>query len=134
MMLRGVRTACNYRKRGECSYRVQAFQTRINAERRGSIFLIGFFRVDPRQTFLRSHNRPSTPPPSLIFAYSGVGATRDGTCRTSGGPMSEVEGWSGRVDQPEEASTRRWHQWVRAVDAGAAPGVALLGFHLAGLE
>ena len=42
--------------------------------------------------------------------------------------MSEVEGWSGRVDQPEEASTRRWHQWVRAVDAGAAPGVALLGF------
>ena len=42
--------------------------------------------------------------------------------------MSELEGWSGRVDQPEDASTRRWHQWVRAVDAGAAPGVALLGF------
>lgn len=42
--------------------------------------------------------------------------------------MSELEGWSGRVDQPEDASTRRWHQWVRAVDADAAPGVALLGF------
>lgn len=39
-----------------------------------------------------------------------------------------VDGWSGRVDLPEDASTRRWHQWVRALDAGAAPGVALLGF------
>lgn len=42
--------------------------------------------------------------------------------------MSEKEGWSGRVDQPEDASTRRWHQWVRKFEAGAAPGVALLGF------
>lgn len=42
--------------------------------------------------------------------------------------MSEMEGWSGRVDLPEDASTRRWHQWVRPVKEGAAPGVALLGF------
>jgi len=39
-----------------------------------------------------------------------------------------LDGWSGRIDLPAEASTRRWHQWVRALDAGAAPGVALLGF------
>ena len=42
--------------------------------------------------------------------------------------MSAVDGWSGRVDLPEDASTRRWHQWVRAPHAGAAPGVAVLGF------
>ena len=42
--------------------------------------------------------------------------------------MSMVDGWSGRIDLPEDASTRRWHQWVRRPDAGAAPGVALLGF------
>ena len=39
-----------------------------------------------------------------------------------------VEGWAGRIDLPEDASTRRWHQWVRAPQAGAAPGIALLGF------
>ncbi|MBV2209920.1 MAG: formimidoylglutamase [Thermomonas sp.] len=39
-----------------------------------------------------------------------------------------LEGWSGRVDLPEDASTRRWHQWVRTPTQGAAPGVALLGF------
>ncbi len=39
-----------------------------------------------------------------------------------------VEGWSGRVDLPEEASTRRWHQWVRAPLPGSAAGVAVLGF------
>ena len=42
--------------------------------------------------------------------------------------MSAVDGWSGRVDLPEDASTRRWHQWVRPAEAGVAPGVALLGF------
>jgi formiminoglutamase len=42
--------------------------------------------------------------------------------------MSAVEGWSGRVDLPEDASTRRWHQWVRAPQVDGAPGVALLGF------
>ena len=42
--------------------------------------------------------------------------------------MSAVEGWSGRVDLPEDASTRRWHQWVRAPQADGAPGVAVLGF------
>ena len=39
-----------------------------------------------------------------------------------------LDGWSGRIDLPEDASTRRWHQWARAAEAGAAPGVALLGF------
>ncbi len=42
--------------------------------------------------------------------------------------MSTVDGWRGRVDLPEDASTRRWHQWVRPAVAGAAPGVAVLGF------
>ena len=42
--------------------------------------------------------------------------------------MSALEGWSGRVDLPEDASTRRWHQWVRAFTPQAAPGIALLGF------
>ncbi|MBN8717629.1 MAG: formimidoylglutamase [Stenotrophomonas sp.] len=41
---------------------------------------------------------------------------------------ASLEGWGGRVDLPEDASTRRWHQWVRAMAADAAPGVALLGF------
>ena len=39
-----------------------------------------------------------------------------------------VSGWSGRVDLPEGPDTRRWHQWVREPVAGAAPGVAVLGF------
>ena len=42
--------------------------------------------------------------------------------------MSAVVGWIGRVDLPEDASTRRWHQWVRAPQADSAPGVAVLGF------
>lgn len=42
--------------------------------------------------------------------------------------MTGIEGWSGRVDLPEDASTRRWHQWVRALTAQTAPGIALLGF------
>ena len=42
--------------------------------------------------------------------------------------MTAVEGWSGRIDLPEDASTRRWHQWVRTPLPGAAPGVAVLGF------
>ena len=39
-----------------------------------------------------------------------------------------MSGWSGRVDLPEGPATRRWHQWVREPAAGAAPGVAVLGF------
>ena len=39
-----------------------------------------------------------------------------------------MRGWSGRVDSPEGPATRRWHQWVREPAAGAAPGVAVLGF------
>lgn len=39
-----------------------------------------------------------------------------------------MQGWSGRVDLPEGPLTRRWHQWVRPLEAGAAPGVAVLGF------
>lgn len=39
-----------------------------------------------------------------------------------------VSGWSGRADLPEGPATRRWHQWVREPGAGAAPGVAVLGF------
>lgn len=42
--------------------------------------------------------------------------------------MSAIEGWSGRIDLPEDASTRRWHQWVRTPTAGCAPGIAVLGF------
>ncbi len=42
--------------------------------------------------------------------------------------MSAVEGWGGRVDLPEDAANRRWHQWVREASDGAPPGVALLGF------
>ena len=42
--------------------------------------------------------------------------------------MSAVEGWSGRIDLPEDAATRRWHQWVREPAPDAAPGVAVLGF------
>jgi formiminoglutamase len=36
--------------------------------------------------------------------------------------------WQGRVDADEGPRARRWHQEVRALAAGAAPGVALLGF------
>ena len=39
-----------------------------------------------------------------------------------------LDAWSGRIDLPEDASTRRWHQWVRLPEQNAAPGVALLGF------
>ena len=39
-----------------------------------------------------------------------------------------MNGWSGRIDLPEDASTRRWHQWAREPAAGGAPGVAVLGF------
>ena len=42
--------------------------------------------------------------------------------------MSAVDCWSGRVDLPIDASTLRWHQWVRAAEAANAPGVAVLGF------
>lgn len=39
-----------------------------------------------------------------------------------------MNGWSGRIDLPEGAATRRWHQWVREPVASAPPGVAVLGF------
>lgn len=39
-----------------------------------------------------------------------------------------MNGWKGRIDQPEGPATRRWHQWVREVTPDAAPGVAVLGF------
>ncbi|HEY1070350.1 MAG TPA: formimidoylglutamase [Thermomonas sp.] len=42
--------------------------------------------------------------------------------------MSGVDGWGGRIDLPEDASTRRWHQWVRVPRPDSAPGVAVLGF------
>jgi formiminoglutamase len=42
--------------------------------------------------------------------------------------MSGLDGWSGRIDLPEDASTRRWHQWVRVPRPDSAPGVAVLGF------
>lgn len=36
--------------------------------------------------------------------------------------------WQGRVDAAEGPRARRWHQEVRPLATGAAPGVALLGF------
>jgi len=39
-----------------------------------------------------------------------------------------MNGWKGRIDLPEGPATRRWHQWMREPVAGAAPGVAVLGF------
>ncbi len=42
--------------------------------------------------------------------------------------LQQLEGWQGRIDQPVDVSTRRWHQWVRAADSAITPGVALLGF------
>ncbi len=36
--------------------------------------------------------------------------------------------WQGRLDAEEGPRARRWHQEVRPLVAGAAPGVALLGF------
>jgi formiminoglutamase len=36
--------------------------------------------------------------------------------------------WQGRVDAEEGPRARRWHQEVRPLSAGAAPGAALLGF------
>ncbi|HOV95837.1 MAG TPA: formimidoylglutamase [Thermomonas sp.] len=39
-----------------------------------------------------------------------------------------IAGWRGRIDLPEDASTRRWHQAVQELVTEAAPGVAVLGF------
>src|SRR5690606_39172273 len=58
----------------------------------------------------------------------GAGYNARCTGRSVNMAGSGLDGWSGRVDQPEDASTRRWHQWVRTPEAGAASGVALLGF------
>jgi formiminoglutamase len=59
---------------------------------------------------------------------SWIGACHAVIVILAGQPMSAVDGWGGRVDLPEDASTRRWHQWVRAADGATAPGVAVLGF------
>lgn len=39
-----------------------------------------------------------------------------------------MEGWHGRVDDPEDPKTFRWHQVVRPFDNLAMPGIALVGF------
>lgn len=39
-----------------------------------------------------------------------------------------MDGWHGRVDNPDDPETSRWHQMVRPLDSASAPGVALLGF------
>ena len=36
--------------------------------------------------------------------------------------------WTGRVDAAEGDAARRWHQAVQPLAAGAAPGIAILGF------
>lgn len=35
--------------------------------------------------------------------------------------------WQGRIDQPQQADTQRWHQVVQPLTTPAAPGIALLG-------
>ncbi|MGC1548623.1 MAG: formimidoylglutamase [Rhodanobacter sp.] len=39
-----------------------------------------------------------------------------------------MKGWSGRIDPSTTGDTLRWHQVVRDAEAGAAPGVAVVGF------
>lgn len=39
-----------------------------------------------------------------------------------------MEAWHGRIDDPADPETFRLQQVVRPLDAGAAPGVALIGF------
>src|SRR3546814_18713761 len=39
-----------------------------------------------------------------------------------------MEGWHGRVDDPGDLETFRWHQVVRPFDNVAMPGIALVGF------
>lgn len=39
-----------------------------------------------------------------------------------------MEGWNGRIDDPEDPETFRWHQVVRHLDNLATPGIALVGF------
>ncbi len=41
---------------------------------------------------------------------------------------AEPTRWQGRTDAEEGPAARRWHQEVRPLAAGSAPGVALLGF------
>ncbi|WP_374497101.1 formimidoylglutamase [Vogesella indigofera] len=36
--------------------------------------------------------------------------------------------WTGRIDAAEGDAARRWHQVVQPLAAGAAPGIAILGF------
>ncbi|HEX8739419.1 MAG TPA: formimidoylglutamase [Casimicrobiaceae bacterium] len=42
--------------------------------------------------------------------------------------MAVFEPWRGRDDAGDSGDTRRWHHVVRALDAGATSGVALVGF------
>lgn len=38
-----------------------------------------------------------------------------------------MDGWHGRVDDPEDPETLRWHQVAGPVGSASAPGIALLG-------
>ncbi len=40
----------------------------------------------------------------------------------------DISMWTGRVDAAEGDAARRWHQAVQPLAAGAAPGIAILGF------
>ncbi len=39
-----------------------------------------------------------------------------------------MEGWHGRIDSVDDPESFRWHQIVRHLADGAAPGIALAGF------
>ena len=39
-----------------------------------------------------------------------------------------MEGWQGRIDSVDDEQAFRWHQVVRELRPGAAPGIALAGF------
>ncbi len=39
-----------------------------------------------------------------------------------------MDNWHGRIDDPTDPETFRWHQVVRPMERNAAPGIALLGF------
>lgn len=39
-----------------------------------------------------------------------------------------MDNWHGRVDDPADPETFRWHQVVRPMERNAVPGIALLGF------
>ncbi|MGV8939950.1 MAG: formimidoylglutamase [Lysobacter sp.] len=39
-----------------------------------------------------------------------------------------MDNWHGRIDDPADPETFRWHQVVRPIERDAVPGIALLGF------